>query len=54
MSVTWLEDTVADLRAGRRRARLLGAVVLLAVVAGLAGAGWWAWDAGHLDTRRSW
>ena len=52
MSVTWLEEKVAGARAASRRARLLGAVVLLGILAAVAAVGWWAWDAGHLDTRR--
>lgn len=52
MSVTWLDDTVAGMRRASLRARLAGTAVLLAVLAALGGAGWWAWDAGHLDTRR--
>lgn len=51
MSVTWLDDRVASVRAASRRARLVGAGVLLGLVGVLAGVTWWAWDAGHLDTR---
>ena len=52
MSVTWLEEKVAGARATSLRARLVGAGVLLALVAAGGGTGWWAWDAGHLDTRQ--
>ena len=52
MSVTWLEEKVAGARAASLRARLVGAGVLLALVGAVAGTGWWAWDAGHLDTRQ--
>lgn len=51
MSVTWLDDRVADVRRVSLRARLVGAGVLLLVLGALAGLTWWAWDAGHLDTR---
>lgn len=51
MSVTWLDDRVAGVRAASLRARLVGTGVLLLVVGMVAGLAWWAWDAGHLDTR---
>ncbi|WP_380168553.1 cell division protein FtsQ/DivIB [Jannaschia sp. R86511] len=51
MSVTWLDDRVAGVRAASLRARLVGTGVLLLVLAVVSGAAWWAWDAGHLDTR---
>lgn len=50
MSVTWLEDRVAGVRAAGRRGRLVGAAVLAAVLLVLAAALWWTVDAGHLDT----
>jgi cell division protein FtsQ len=52
VSVTWLGDTVARGRRRSLRARLAGTALLLAGAGALAGTGWWAWDAGHLDTRR--
>lgn len=51
MSVTWLDDRIAGVRAASLRARLVGTGVLLLVVGVAAGVTWWAWDAGHLDTR---
>lgn len=52
MSVTWLEDRMATVRAASLRSRLVGVGTLLGVVAVLTGGTWWAWDAGHLDTRQ--
>lgn len=52
MSVTWLPDRLSGVRAASRRTRLVGAAVLLAVLAGVAGLGAWAWFGGHLDTGR--
>lgn len=52
MSVTWLEDRVHGVREASLRSRLVGTAVLLVVLGVLGGAGWWAYDAGHLDTRR--
>lgn len=47
-----MEDRIAGVRATSLRARLLGLSLLL-VLLGVVGAGtWWAWDAGHLDTRQ--
>lgn len=51
MSVTWLDDRLAGVRAASLRARLVGTGLLLLVVGAAAGLTWWAWDAGHLDTR---
>lgn len=51
MSVTWLDDRVVGVRAASVRSRLLGTGVLLLVLGVVAGGLWWAWDAGHLDTR---
>lgn len=50
--MTWLDDRVAGLRGTTLRARLVGTLVLLLVLAVAGGAGWWAWDTGRLDTRR--
>lgn len=47
-----MEDRLAGVRATSVRARVVGVTVLL-VLLSLAGAvTWWAWDAGHLDTRQ--
>lgn len=51
MSVTWLDDRMTGVRSASLRARLVGTGVLLLVLATVAGVTWWAWDAGHLDTR---
>lgn len=52
MTVTALDETVARVRRASLRARLVGTAVLLVLLVGAGGTGWWAWDAGHLDTRR--
>lgn len=52
MSVTWLPDRLSVVRSAGRRARLVGAAVLLAVLAACAALATWAWVGGHLDTGR--
>lgn len=51
MTVTWIEDRVAEVRTGARRGRVVGLVVVATVLAAVLGVGWWALGAGHLDTR---
>lgn len=47
-----MEDRLAGVRATSLRARVLGVSLLLLLTGVLGGLTWWAWDAGHLDTRQ--